>query len=204
MMKHLLGCSSTGWNVVKCPLARPSGEYKGGTCLTTFCTLVPHPIQQVPFYYFRPFPSNILSPAVRLTVLPSTMETMEKWCKTAEQWQHPWRICNKEYWSFSSRSWWSNLLLRTLLFVFNWSPICLHFCGPESHKSSFLSLFHIVGNHEHLPDLSQGFNLLHLSCFSGSGSSQLCRVLSCAGPLTARARSSNVSFCFLLISGLGL
>lgn len=40
-----------------------------------------------------------------------------------------------------------------------------------------------------LPDLSQGFNLFHLSCFSGSGSSQLCRALSHGG-LDARSSLS--------------
>ncbi len=80
MMKRLLGCLSSGQNVVicslgflsissnvvKCLLGCPSGGQNTIKCPTTFCSLVPHSVPQVRFfslffYYFHPCPSNILS-----------------------------------------------------------------------------------------------------------------------------------------------
>ncbi len=69
MMKSLVGspgCPSSGENVLKCLLGCPSsgqtwwsalyGGQNAVTCPTTFSTLVPHRIQEVPFLLFSHLP----------------------------------------------------------------------------------------------------------------------------------------------------
>ncbi len=54
-----LGFPTSGQNVIKCPLRCLSGRQNTIKCLTTFCVLVPHRIQQVPFFtIFAPAPQT--------------------------------------------------------------------------------------------------------------------------------------------------